>query len=1363
MSLAPKSKTSKIKPSKTQLAKWRIDVQAARCENQSKLLAQLQSNKLNAEQFQKQLDKSITRVAKLEASVPVISFPDALPISQRRTEIAHVIKDNQVVIIAGETGSGKTTQIPKICLHLGLGNKGLIGHTQPRRIAARTVADRIASELQSKVGDVVGYQVRFTDVASENTRIKLMTDGVLLAEFQRDRMLSRYEVIIIDEAHERSLNIDFLLGLLKRLCIKRADLKIIITSATIDLEKFAEHFSSHGKPAPIVEVSGRTYPVETLYQPPSESARALPDLITETVNNVIRNEAKGHYKINGDILVFCAGEREIRDAAHALRQAQLPIEVLPLYSRLSVKEQNKVFQSAQRRKVVLATNVAETSITVPGIAYVIDPGLARISRYSFRSKVQRLPIEAISKASANQRMGRCGRVANGVCIRLYSQDDFEARDEFTPAEILRSNLAAVILKMLRMKVSDIDQFEFIDRPDKRLLNDGFKLLEELGAIKKDRNGNDELTKLGRQMSDLPVDPRYARILVAAQQTGCLRDTLIVVSALSIQDPRERPVDKQQASDQAHRELAHPQSDFYSYLNLWQAINNERSALSNTKFKQRCVERYWSIARIFEWRELYRQLTGICKGLGWSFEPWVDLTLPNPTKLKAQKTNADSYDVRYEVLHKSLLSGLLSHIATKELDGEYLAARGRRIHLFPGSSQHKRQPKWLIAAEFLETSKLFAHTVASVKPQWIIASAKHLCRYNYSSAHYQARSGAVTAQRKTLLFGLTLRDKEAINYGPINPQESRIVFIQEALIGQQYKPRNKRNFMSHNQSLIRDIETLENKTRRRNLLISDEQLYDFFAQRLPANINNRKSLEKWLNGGNEQVLELRQEQLLAVEINQRDVAQFPDSLDVNGKKISVSYKFEPGQAEDGVTLSVPVTVLAHFPEHIGDWLVPGLLRDKCVALIKTLPKPIRRQFAPAADSVNRVFGDLQPNNTALTQNLANGLNKVRGIKIEPVAWDLNKLDPFYLMNYCIIDTDGSIISKGRDLKALKARYADSVQSSVVANDVPERDKLEQHNISDWNFGELKKSIIYQHQGMTITAYPMLKIMDDGSVSLLISDKAATANYQTNLAILQLAQNVLKAGAQKQSYHYLYKELLKTKPRQSKKQKPNNGLSSLASQKVNPKANQQSAKSVWLEELILAALRESCFSSGVQTIRNDNNFKAALNTGAKNWVATAIEFENTLVPVLESRDQILASLSAVKPTTVAIDEAIEDIKAQLYRLFEPFFLRYTSIAELKQYPRYLKAVTARLDKLTNTTAMTPDYQALLAYQEKLNELIKEKQDELGLDFVYASQPDIKKFSNMLEEWRVSLFAQNLKTLIPVSEKRISKAWQALADNQ
>lgn len=1275
-----------------------------------------------------------------------ISFPD-LPISKRQEEIAKAITENQVVILAGETGSGKTTQLPKICLSLGYGERGLIGHTQPRRIAARTVASRIASELKTDLGDGVGYQVRFTDNSSANTRIKLMTDGVLLAEIQSDRLLRKYDVIIIDEAHERSLNIDFLLGLLKRLCIRRPELKVIVTSATIDLEKFSEHFTINGKPAPIIEVSGRTYPVETLYNEPTKDDANLPTLVCETVKQVIRDEAKGRFKASGDILVFCAGEREIRDTAQALRRSQLPIAILPLYSRLSVKEQNKVFEKAHRRKVVLATNVAETSITVPGIAYVIDPGLARISRYSFRSKVQRLPIEPVSQASANQRKGRCGRVANGVCIRLYSQQDFDQRPEFTPAEILRSNLASVILKMLRFGIRDINQFDFLDQPDKRLLNDGFKLLQELNAIDQDR----KLTAIGRQMSDLAVDPKFSRILIEANKTDCLRDALVLISALSIQDPRERPADKQQAADQAHQLLHHPQSDFFSYLHLWQAINNARAELSNTKFKQYCTEHYWSISRVFEWRELFRQLLAQSKALGWQVNDWLSIALPEPGSKKAKPSN--NFDQRYEQLHRSLLSGLISNLASKDVDGEYIATRSRRIHLFPGSAQAKRKPKWLVAGEYIETSRLFAHTIGEIKPQWASESAQHLCRYSYSAPHYHVRSGSVKAYRKTLLFGLTLRDKEPVNFAPINPEENREVFIQQALVEAAYRPRNKvAEFVSHNQALITDIEKIETKTRRRNLLVNDRIIFEFYNERLPREINNRKSLETWLKGDNEDILKLERHILLQSEVDSQETSQFPDATQVHGKTVQIKYKFDPGKYSDGVTMVVPISVLAPFPKHIGDWLVPGLLHEKCVALIKTLPKPIRRNYAPAVDSIDRIYSKLSVEDRPLTDVLAELLYRARGVKVSGDDFEPARLDDFYKMNYRVLDVDGSLIEEGRDLEQLKRSYANLVQESVHSTNAPGRTKHERTDIQTWDFGVLEDTIEYQHQGMTVRAYPMLKNLGTEGIALLIHDQADLARYHTNRAILDLAQSVLSHTSQKQSLKYLNKELLslKVKPRSA-------GLGSLATQ-LKTAAPKRSDNSEWLNELILAGLKEACFPEGLDCIREQPSFDKALAQGGKNWVSTTLELETSLLTALNLRDSTLSQINQIKVDSIAIDGVVEDIKAQLYRLFEPSFLRYTSPSTLKQYPRYLRAVESRIEKLSFASKTQNEEAALIELQTMFEQRVLELQREsLGLDFVFSRAPELIEFSRMLEEWRVSIFAQHLRTQIPVSEKRLRKFLQ------
>ncbi len=1292
-------------------------------------------------------------------------FPEQLPINQRKEEIAKLISDHQVVIVAGETGSGKTTQLPKICLSLGLSENGLIGHTQPRRIAARTVADRIASELKVTLGQEVGYQVRFSDNSSDKTQLKLMTDGVLLAEMQHDRLLKKYQVIIIDEAHERSLNIDFLMGLLKPIVKKRPELKVIITSATIDLEKFAKHFTINGEPAPIIEVSGRTYPVETVYQPIEDDSKGLAEVISTAIKDISRAEAKGRYNASGDILVFCAGEREIREAAQAIRRDQLPVEVLPLYSRLSAQEQNKVFKPAHRRKVVLATNVAETSITVPGIAYVIDPGLARISRYSFRSKIQRLPIERISQASANQRQGRCGRVANGVCIRLYSEADFEQRPLFTQAEIVRSNLASVILKMLRLGVRDIHRFDFIDQPDQRLLNDGHKLLQELQATERHQTESKQtkvkLTAIGRKMSDLPIDPRFARILVAANELGCLRDAVTLVSVLSIQDPRERPAKLQQAADQKHKELQHTQSDFFGFLYLWQAISNERKALSNSQFKQLCQKRFWSIARIFEWRELARQLAQMCKDRGWQIDQWQTLELPSPASNGKKNKSPSGFDARYAALHQALLSGLLGNIASKDVEGEYLATRNRRIHLFPSSSQSKRKPSWLVAGEYLETTRVFAINVAQINPAWVIQVGRHLLKYSYSEPRYHVRSGTIRAQRKTLFQGITLKDKEPVAYHSINLKESREVFIAEALVEQKYQPRRgKAEFVDHNTALMRDIEKVEAKTRRRNLLVSDQRIFDFYQERLPAQVASRTSLEKWLAKGNQDVLKLNRDQLLTGAVDSEELEQFPNEIEVQGKKVEIKYRFNPGQNGDGVTLIVPISVLAPFPEHIGDWLVPGLLREKCIALIKTLPKPIRRHYAPASDTVDRVLAKLlllNGENRELNQVFADILYRTRGTKVSTEDFDIKKLDDYYRMNYRVIDVDGSLVEESRDLVALKQSYANAVQASVHSSNAKERTKLERYDLKAWDFGDLSDQVEYQHQGMTVRAFPML-IAQDSQVDLRIHDQPDVARYQHRFGVLALAINSLKNGSQKQAIKYLRKELMQAKSlHKAKNQEQGKGLSQLAAQLKNTTPKLQ-ANENWTEELINASLNQACFDGQAESIRSASAFQDRLKR-AKTWVATATELESSLLSALKLRDNITKRLEQQPAITIEVDQVHEEIKAQLQRLFHPLFLRYTSLAQLQQYARYLKAIEYRLDKIKIATKNQTDQAALQSHQTRF-ETYCESITPSGFDYDFALvvRPELQQFAIMLEEWRVSIHAQQLRTQIPVSDKRLSQFWQA-----
>ncbi|MEQ9023142.1 MAG: ATP-dependent RNA helicase HrpA, partial [Pseudomonadales bacterium] len=858
--------------------------------------------------------KSFEWTNQRRSQIPVIRYPE-LPIAAEVDHIKQLLSDNQVIVVAGETGSGKTTQLPKICLELGLGSRGLIAHTQPRRVAARTVAARIAEELETTLGSLVGYQVRFTDQSSPNTLVKLMTDGILLSEIQRDPYLRNYECIIIDEAHERSINIDFLLGYLKQLLPKRPDLKLIITSATIDFDRFSEHFDS----APVVEVSGRTFPVEIFYRPWEEEYESPVDAVVGQVKNIIETEPLSHSA--SDILVFCTGERDIRELALALRRAQLKnLDILPLYSRLSVAEQDRVFKTGSGRRVVLATNVAETSLTVPGIGFVIDTGTARISRYSVRTKVQRLPIEPVSQASANQRAGRCGRIAEGICIRLYSEQDFASRDEFTPPEIMRTNLAAVILQMQNLKLGEIADFPFVERPQDKQIRDGLRLLEELSLV----DADDQITQLGRLLSGLPVDPRFARILWQAQKDQCLAEAITIVSALSIQDPRERPADKQQQADEKHRVFMDKESDFNAILNIWNAYQENRQNLSNRKLDDWCRKHFLSPLRMREWREVHFQLSLMSRELGW-------------------KTNQNPPD--YKSLHRALLSGLITQIGVQQENKEFLGTRNRRFRIFPGSYLAKKPPKWVFSAQMLDTSQLFAHQVAKLDPEWLLGIADHALQTDYYEPFYHVRRGEIMARMRYSLFGLVISDRHKVSYKTIEPDICHELFIREALANWKY--RGKGVFFQHNRDICDRLEELEDRTRSGKLMVDEEQLFQFYLERIPAGVNDQASFEAWraeAETKNPNILFLDEESLTA-SVDQEKLIEFPDSLEWQGLNFQLSYKFQPGSEEDGVTLHVPVDQLHQVPEHLVEWLVPGLLKDKLVAVLKSLPKRYRRELVP----------------------------------------------------------------------------------------------------------------------------------------------------------------------------------------------------------------------------------------------------------------------------------------------------------------------------------------------------------------------------------------------------------------------------------
>lgn len=1279
--------------------------------------------------FLSRLNASLTWVNNRQSRRPeTIDYPENLPVVEKKAAIIDVLTKHQVVIVAGETGSGKTTQLPKFCLELGRGLRGFIGHTQPRRLAASSVASRIADELHSPLGDLVGYQVRFTDKVSEHSAIKLMTDGILLAEIQHDRYLSRYDTIIIDEAHERSLNIDFLLGYLKQLLPKRPDLKLIITSATIDVEKFSKHFNS----APIVNVSGRTYPVEVLYRPLLESEQDSQIAAIAAAYDEITT-----FSHQGDVLVFLSGERDIRETALHLRREYMQdiqskkLSIVPLYARLSLKEQNAIFQAHQGRRIVLATNVAETSLTVPGIRYVIDPGYARVSRYSFRHKIQRLPIEPVSQASANQRKGRCGRIAEGTCIRLYSEEDFLSRPEFTDPEILRTNLASVILQMAQLKLGDVRRFPFVDMPDHRLINDGYKLLQELQAT----NTRHQLTALGRQVASLPVDPKFARMLYAAQQNNSLQEMLVICSALSIQDPRERPADKQQAADQRHREYWHEQSDFMAYVNLWQQCEEQRQALTNNQFKKWSQQQFLSSNRLREWRDLHKQLSLAIRQLGWR---------PN--------VQAASY----EVLHRSLITGLLSNIGLLEKDtkqhqnqGDYLGARQRRFSIFPASSQTKKKPNCIAAAELIETSRLFAHTVAKVENDWVLDAAQHLVKRQYLEPHYDARSGQVMAYEKVTLYGLTLRERKAVSYGQLDPNLSRELFIRHALVEGRYAEHKRiraqlkqstaeNHFYLHQQATLNALHDLEAKSRRRDILQDDEVLFDFYAARLPDDIVNLDGFEHWRKTQEQsqaKLLFIDRQQLMQRGDAHISLEQFPDRLQLQRIRIPLRYHFDPSHQDDGVTMQVPVAVLHLLnPEHV-QWLVPGLLAEKVTAMIKALPKQWRKQFAPVPNTVSAIMPALTnagvERKRRLDQCIAEQLFAYKGVRVPEACWDDIEIDPYYHMNIHIVDEKQRLIDRGRDLLSLKERYRDQVQNQLqnVGND------YEKSGLREWNFGVLDEQIILKQNGLDITVYPGL---DDGrdSVNLRLFDNPAQALVNTLRGQVRLA--LLSQG---QTLKYLSKNLLKGREL---------GLSLV----------DMGSREQVVDDICCAAMRQSCFDqleSIAHLPRTQADFLACVEQGKQQWVERAEAIAALLDDALKQINEIKKQTKKLKNPLV-LSYAMADIQQQLKHLFYPSCLYDTPFIYLQQYSRYLRAIIMRIEKvpmrMNEDKAHIAELETLWSrYQQKVDGALTAADSSIILN------PALREYRWMIEELRVSLFAQTLGTRMPVSVKRLNKQWQSL----
>ncbi|TPV49127.1 ATP-dependent RNA helicase HrpA [Pseudarthrobacter phenanthrenivorans] len=1308
-----------------------------------------------------------------------ISYPAELPVSERRDDLMAAIAANQVTIIAGETGSGKTTQIPKMCLELGLGENGLIGHTQPRRLAARTVAERIAEELDVEIGQEVGFQVRFTGEVSRATKIKLMTDGILLAEIQRDKLLRKYNAIIIDEAHERSLNIDFILGYLKRILPQRPDLKVIITSATIDPERFANHFGTPENPAPIVEVSGRTYPVEIRYrplsQPPAgtdeenasddelEEDRDPLDAVCDAVDE-LATEAPG------DILVFFSGEREIRDAAEAL-QARIQsnrrlagTEVLPLFARLSLQEQHKVFHPGNKRRIVLATNVAETSLTVPGIKYVVDTGTARISRYSHRTKVQRLPIERVSQASANQRSGRCGRVSDGIAIRLYSEEDFESRPRFTDPEILRTNLAAVILQMTAMGVArgpkDVEDFPFVEPPETRAINDGVTLLRELGALAAARQQDGKagaksgggLTAVGQKLAQLPVDPRLGRMIVEAGKRGCVREVMILAAALTIQDPRERPTDKQQLAAEKHNRFKDENSDFTGFLNLWNYLQEKQQELSSSAFRRLCRAEFINYLRVREWQDLFAQLRQLARPLGISLD---------------NKRLADPVG-NHDGIHISLLSGLLSHIGIlDERKREYAGARGSRFAIFPGSALFKKSPTFVMAAELVETSRLWARVAARFDPLWAEQVAPDLVKRSYSEPHWSTRQGAVMAYEKVTLYGVPIIAQRRINYGRVDPVVARELFIRHALVEGDWKTHHQ--FFHRNRALLNEVEELEARMRRRDLMVDDETLFEFYDARIGPDVVSERHFDKWWKEArqkNPDLLDYDKSLLLNDDAEDLDEAAYPKTWLHKGFELPLSYEFHPvapgspPDPSDGVTAEVPVLFLNQLEDKPFRWLIPGQRVELVTALIKSLPKQVRKNFVPAPDvarqAVAMLESDFDPAADDLEPSLELALRRLRGHIVPPGSWNWDAVPPHLRVSFKVVDSRGKVLGEGKDLAALQEELAPATRRAIAESlgatpattgpggngrNAPRAGTRtddagssagrqaaarsaaaspgfrEQDGLTEWSFGTLERQVSSVVKGHTVTGYPAL--VDQGkSVSLRVFQTPSEQSEAMRGGVIRLL--ALRVPAPDR---YVLEHLSNT-------------------EKLTFSQNPHGSVSALIADCVLAAIDKL---TPAELPWDRKSFDALYEVVRAELIDTVFAVTAVVERILASTRRIEKQLKGT--TSLALISALNDIKSQLEQLVYPGFVARTGYAQLSQFPRYLAGIEKRLERLPGNVQ-----------RDALNMAVVQRLEDDYDDAVSAllpgrkAGPELTQVRWMLEELRVSLFAVELGTAYPVSEKRI-----------
>ena len=1242
--------------------------------------------------------------------LPEPIYDDALPIAQRRAEIMAAIAANQVVIVCGETGSGKTTQLPKMCLELKRGIYGTIGCTQPRRIAARSVAMRLAQELKTEVGQLVGYKVRFTDRVQNSTLVKVMTDGILLAEIHSDRWLSAYDTIIIDEAHERSVNIDFLLGYLRQLLPKRPELKVIVTSATIDATRFSEHFNN----APVIEVSGRVYPVEIHYRPPGEDDDEedinINAAIIRAVDELLAMPGAG------DMLVFLPGEREIRQAAEALRKHAIPnTEILSLFARLSVAEQDRVFKPGGERRIILSTNVAETSLTVPRIRYVIDTGLARVNRYSQRSKINQLQVEKISRAAAKQRAGRCGRVASGVCLRLYSESDHDERPDYTTPEILRTSLAAVILRMEAMGLGDVATFPFLDTPSPRSIDAGYQLLTELGAMNEQR----VLTQLGRDLAKLPIDPKIARMLLAAKVENCLSEMLILTAALSVQDPRERPQDKREYALEKHRAFQVERSDFLSYLKIWEFFEDAiKHKKSNRKLAQLCYDNFLSFIRLREWRDVHQQLHALVAEMG---------------------MRLNELPATYEQIHRALLSGLLGHVGFKDPEGDnYLGARDTKFWVAQDSILAKKRTKWIMVAELMETTRLFGRCAAEIAPEWIEAAARKLLKRSYDDPHWEKKSGQVVALERATLYGLPVVAQRRVHYGPIDPQEARRLFISGALVARDYD--SKAPYFAHNKTIVREIETLEHKARRQDVLVDDDSVFAFFDPIIPAGIFNAATFEHWrkeAEQSNPKLLFLQREYLMRHAAQNITQDLYPKHLNIDGHDYPLRYRFEPGHPLDGVTLTLPLAVLNQLNTMPCDWLVPGMLRDKVTTLLRGLPQRIRRVFVPLPDSVTRALqaiDEIDPVQRTLIQALTEYIARNHQLALTTDDWNELKLPDHLRMNYRVVNTAGEELATGRDIHALRKQFG-TAATTVVRSEGTK--SYQRDNIRAWDFGDLPEHVEVNINGRAVRAFPGLA--DGGDrVALRLFDDPAAATMTTQHGLIRLLMLALP-----QPMRYLEKNLP--------------GLRGIAlayaslpdAPNGNLKTNSVGTVEEELRTDVLHQIFDQVFLLDRPQLRNANDFQRRIAENQSQLASQASLLCERLTVIFSEHHAVRKALDGL-PAGLYL-ESRTDIELQLDHLLFRRFVRLVPLARLAEYPRYLKAISQRLSKLRD--AARRDWELTMDVAPLWHNYEKRRESR-------GSSADMEEYRWLLEELRISLFAQPMRTLAPVSLKRLRKLWEELA---